>query len=168
MNIIVRNMIQSDIEDLSRAFAAQGWLMPSSVFEHHYRKMLCRTSDMLVAEAMGEPAGFVRIEWLDAGGEYGYALSPEIKEFIVLEKFTGAGVAEAMIAEAERRVEQKTGEASGNALMAVYCVPHSRLPFRCSYVLDGLLMGHDGRFIRAKDQSRESGSAVISMCRARK
>lgn len=168
MNVIVRNMIQSDIEDLSRALAAQGWLMPSSVFERHYLGMLKRTCDVLVAEVRGEPAGFVRMVWMDAGEEYGYALSPEIREFIVLEKFAGTGIAEAMINEAERRVEQKTGEAGGLALMAVYGSPPVRPPFRTSYVLDGLLVGHDGRFIRAKKPGREPGSAVISMGRMRK
>lgn len=168
MNIVVRNMIQSDIEDLARAFAAQGWLMPSSVFENHYRRMLRRSSDVLVAEVKGEPAGFVRIEWLDAGEEYGHALSPEIQEFIVLERFAGYGVADGMISEAERRVDARTGDAEGNALMAIYGEPPARPPFRCSYVLDGLLVGHDGRFIRAKGTAKEPGCAVISMARARK
>lgn len=163
MSIVVRNMIQSDIEGLSRAFAAQGWLMPSSVFEHSYGRMLRRLNDMLVAEMGGQPAGYVRIEWFDAGEESGHALAPEIQEFIVLGRFAGAGVAEALVDAAERRIAEKTGEILENVLMAVYSDPPPRRPFRYSYVLDGLLVGNGGRFIRAKGAGKVAEGSVISI-----
>lgn len=163
MNIIVRGMIQSDIEDLSRAFASQGWLMPSSVFENCYARMLRRLNDMIIAEVGAQPAGYVRIEWFDAGEETGHALAPEIQEFIVLTKFAGTGVAEAMVAEAERRIAEKTGEIIENVLMAVYSEPPPRPPFRYSYVLDGLLVGHEGKLIRAKNSGKAPGGSVITI-----
>jgi hypothetical protein len=163
MNIIVRNMIKSDIEDLSAAFAAQGWPIPSSVFEQSYAATLRRLSDVLVAEAGGQPAGYMRIEWFDAGEEASHALSPEIQEYVVLARFAGTGVADAMIAEAERRVAERTGEIEENALMSVYGGPPPRAPFRGSYVLDGLLMSSMGTFIRAKGAEKPEGGAVISI-----
>jgi hypothetical protein len=163
MNIIVRGMIQSDIEDLSRAFASQGWLMPSSVFDNFYTRMLRRLNDMIIAEVSAQPAGFIRIEWFDAGEENGHALAPEVQEFIVLNKFAGTGVAEAMIAEAERRVAEKTGDIMENVLMAVYSDPPARPPFRYSYVLDGLLVGHEGKLIRAKSAGKTPGGSVITI-----
>jgi hypothetical protein len=163
MNIIVRGMIQSDVEDLARAFASQGWLMPSSVFEHCYARMLKRLNDMLVAEVAGQLAGYVRIEWFDAGEETGHALAPEIQEFIVLNRFSGTGVAEAMVAEADRRIAEKTGEIMENVLMAVYSDPPARPPFRYSYVLDGLLVGNEGKLIRAKNPGKAPGGSVISI-----
>ena len=164
MNIIVRGMIQSDVEDLSRAFAAQGWLMPSSVFENCYTGMLKRLNDMLVAEVAGQPAGFARIEWFDAGEETGHALAPEIQEFIVLNRFAGTGVAEAMVAEIERRIAEKTGDIMENVLMAVYGDPPARPPFRYSYVLDGLLVGNEGKLIRVKNPGKApAGGSVISI-----
>ena len=163
MNIVVRNIIESDIEDLAKAFSAQGWPIPAAAFKQSYAGMLGRLSDVLVAEAGGQPAGYMRIEWLDAGEEAGHALSPEIQEFVVLGKFAGCGVADAMIAEAERRVAERTGELEENALMTVYGDPPPRAPFRCSYVLDGLLMGKGGTFIRARGAGKPEGGAVISI-----
>jgi hypothetical protein len=163
MNIIVRNIIESDIEDLARVFSAQGWPIPSAVFKQSYAGMLGRLSDVLVAEAGGQPAGYMRIEWFDAGEEAGHALSPEIQEFVVLGKFAGYGVADAMIAEAERRVAERTGEIEENALMSVYGGPPPRAPFRGSYVLDGLLVGKGGTFIRSKGGEKAEGGAVISI-----
>lgn len=162
MNIIVRSMIQSDVEDLSRAFASQGWLMPSSVFENFYARMLKRLNEMLVAEVGGQPAGFARIEWFDAGEATGHALTPEIQEFIVLNKFAGTGVADAITAEVDRRVAEKTGDVVENVLMSVYSDPPPRPPFRYSYVLDGLLVGNEGKLVRAKGTGGVTG-AVISI-----
>jgi hypothetical protein len=168
MNIIVRNMIQSDIDGLSRAFAAQGWLLPASVFENCFNRMLHRHCDMIVAEAKGHPAGYLRLEWVDAEDEDGTALMPEIQEFIVLGRFAGMGVAEALNAEAERRVSYKTGEAAENALMAVYGDPPPRPPYKRSFVLEGLYVGADGRFIRARSATEAKGGMVISMRRQRR
>lgn len=168
MNIVVRNMIYTDIEELSKAFAGQGWIMPSSVFEYYYNRMLRRYCDMLIAEVRSRPAGFVRLEWVDAGEEAGHALMPEIQEFIVLGKYTGSGVAEAMSAEAERRVAEKTGAVAENALMAVYGDPPLKPASKCRYVLDGLLVSGDGKFIRAGKAGRPDGGMVISIAAARR
>jgi hypothetical protein len=165
MNIIVRNMIYGDIEDLSKAFAGQGWVMSPSIFEHYYNRVQHRFSDMLIAEVKGKPAGYVRLEWVDAGEEAGHALMPEIQEFIVLGRFAASGVAEAMIAETERRVAAKTGDVMENALMAIY----SDMPLHpmnsCSYVLDGLMVGGEGKFIRTNTTERKPGTKVICMSR---
>ncbi len=165
MNIMVRNMIQSDIEDLSRAFASQGWLLPASVFENCYRRMLQKYCDMLVAEVKGQPAGYLRMEWVDAGETQDSLLMPEIQEFVVLARYAGTGVAETLHAEAERRVCFKTGEAPENALMAVYGDPPPRPPRMRSYVLDGLFVSGEGRFIRAKANDDARRGYVISMRR---
>lgn len=165
MNIIVRNMIYSDIEDLSRAFASQGWLLPASVFENCYNRMLRRTCEMLVAEVKCQPAGYLRMEWVDTGAETDHALSPEIQEFVVLARYTGTGVAESLHAEAERRVAYKTGEAAENVLMAVYGNPPPRPPRIRSFVLDGLFVSGDGRFIRSRAAATASHGMVISMRR---
>lgn len=163
MNIVVRGMIQSDIEDLSRAFAAQGWLLPASVFENCYRRMLQKYCDMLVAEVKGQPAGYLRLEWVDAGDALDHLLMPEIQEFVVLNRYAGTGVAESLHAEAERRVCYKTGEAPENALMAVYGDPPPRPPRMRSFVLDGLFVSGEGRFIRARTAGDTRRGFVISM-----
>lgn len=165
MNIIVRSMIQPDIEGLSRAFASQGWLLPASVFENCYRRMLRKYCDMLVAEVKGQPAGYLRLEWVDAGGAQDHMLAPEIQEFVVLARFAGTGVAEVMHAEAERRVSYKTGEAAENALMAVYGDPPPRPPRMRSFVLDGLFVSGEGQFIRARTAGDARRGFVISLRR---
>lgn len=165
MTIIVRNMVYSDIEALPKAFASQGWLMPTSIFENYYHNVLHKSSDVIIAEVKSQPAGYVRLEWLNADEDEGYALSPQIQEFIVLGRYTGTGVAEAMIAEAERRVSSKTGETAGNALMAVYGQPQQYLLRKCSYVLDGLLVGNEGTFIRTKPGADAKSGMVIRMRR---
>lgn len=168
MNIVVRNMIYADIESLSQAFSSQGWILPLSVFEHYYTRVLQRFCDLLIAEVKGQPAGFVHLEWVDTGEETGHALIPEIQEFIVLGKFTATGVAEAMSAEVERRIASITGDISGNVLMAVYGTPPPRPHCKYNFVLDGLLVSHDGKFIRAKSTGAQQGGMVISMAKRHK
>lgn len=166
MNIIVRNMVYSDVEALPKAFAAQGWLMPSSIFENYYNDVLHKSCDMIIAEVKCQPAGYVRMEWLAQTGEEGSVLTPQIQEFIVLGRFTGTGVAEVMITEAERRISSKTGEAAGNTLMAIYGEPPAYPQHKCSYVLEGLLVGNEGKFIRAKSAADAKDGMVIRMRRS--
>lgn len=168
MNITVRNMIYGDIEDLSHAFAEQGWIMPAPIFEHCYSRMLRRYCDVLVAETRDGLAGFMRLEWVDAGESAGHALMPEIQEFIVLGKYTGAGVADAICEEANRRIASKTGEIVENALMTVYGMLGGGPDRKRSYVLDGLLVSNDGKFVRSKGASAPGEGTVISIASARR
>lgn len=160
MKIVVRNMVYADIDELQRAFAGQGWTMPRSTFEVYYNRMLRRYCDMLIAEARGRHAGFARLEWVDAGEAAGHALMPEIQEFVVLGGFTGTGVAEAMSAELERRIAARA-EGAENAMMAVYGDPPMRPAAKSSYVLDGLLINGEGKFVRARGSGRAQGGKII-------
>lgn len=160
MNIIVRNMIASDIGDLPVALARQGWALAPSLFERLYGRMARKLCDIIVAEVAGEPAGFTRLEWVETGEN---CFRPEVCEFVVLERFAGTGVAESMNAEAERRVAFRTGETAENALMAVYGSPSIDPPVRSSYVLDGLYINHEGRFVRGRAAGRPGRSGLVCL-----
>jgi hypothetical protein len=152
MGIIVRSLLPSDLHPLSQAFQAQGRSLPQTLLENWF--LLARNGelDLLLAEINAHPVGFARIGWF--GMEADDAL-PEVLDFIVFDPFIGCGAAQALAAEAQRRILERTGEIEENALLAIYSERPVRLP-RANFVLDGLFINREGRFVPSRQAMGET------------
>ena len=158
MGIIVRSMVQSDFKAISTAYGLQQTEVHPAVYEKYFEFMRGGEYDVLVAETASQVAGYARIAWY--GGRDTDVYMPEIVAFVVFDKFTGSGVAQAMASEAQRRIAERTGELEENVLLAIYCDRPLRLP-RSSFVLDGLIVNRDGKFVkRGKEPAKEANLAL--------
>ena len=61
MNCTIRNMIESDIKDLSRGFISQGWPGREEILDRYFLEQESGEREVLVAEIDGDVAGYVTI-----------------------------------------------------------------------------------------------------------
>lgn len=109
--ITIRNMISEDCEIISKAFIAQGWNKPISLYEEYYKEQLKGERDVIIAEYNGVFAGYITIQWQS---DYGYFLEsgiPEIKDFNVLISYRKNGIGTKLMDEAELRISKKSNYA---------------------------------------------------------
>jgi len=85
--VIIRRMIEADIEHISQAFIHQGWPGREDILTSYFQEQENRERDVLVAES----DGFV--------GVY-----PELSDFNVFEPFRNRGIGNQLLEEAEKRV----------------------------------------------------------------
>lgn len=93
------------------------WPVPGGVHEAHASNAADGSTDYLVAWRDGEPLGSAVIRWAGYGGAEGRAAQPgavEICHLQVRPERRGSGVGTALIAESERRAEER-----GRRLLAV-------------------------------------------------
>lgn len=130
----IRAMAADDAQLLADAFAAQGWSKPVQQFARYYADQEAGAYDVLVAEAAGEPVGYLLLKPEAAHGPYARQGIPEIVDFNVLMKCQRAGIGSALLDEAERRAGERVSLAVG--LHAGYGAAQ-RLYIRRGYVPDG-------------------------------
>lgn len=159
MGIIVRSLLPSDLAILSEAFHSQGRDLPKPLLDRWFTLSRNGEVDLLLAELGSQPVGFARIGWF--GLEQDDALLPEVLDFVVFDPCIGCGAAQALAAEAQRRILERTGELEENALLAIYSERPPRFP-RASFVLDGLFINREGRFIPSRQAAGEP-HRVISL-----
>ncbi len=159
MGIIVRSMLPSDYHGLSEAFRRQGRDLGTAALERWFVLARSGEVDLLVVEVASQPAGFARVGWF--GAEQAEDLLPEVLDFVVFEPFIGCGVAQALASEAQRRILERTGGLEENALLAIYSQRPVRMQ-KASFVLDGLFINRQGRFIPSA-QAKAEPHLVLSL-----
>ena len=100
-NVIIRPMIQTDIEQFVDAFAKQGWNKPFELFQHYYSQQEDNERTVIVAEVNSKVAGYVTLlPYTDVGPFVGKSI-PEIVDLNVLIKFQKMGIGSKMMDVAE-------------------------------------------------------------------
>ncbi|MBI5052901.1 MAG: GNAT family N-acetyltransferase [Chloroflexi bacterium] len=102
--ILVRELIETDCETISRAFAAQGWNKPLSKYLRYLEESLEGRRTVLVAEYQNQVAGYVTIVWGSDYPPFKTLQIPEIVDFNVLIKYRRQGIGRTLMNEAERRI----------------------------------------------------------------
>ena len=152
--IIIRNMLSEDCAVISKAFIAQGWKKPMSLYEEYYEEQLKGERDVMIAEYDGAFAGYVTIQW---ESEYDYFKEnniPEIKDFNVLIAYRRNGIGTKLMDEAELRIFSKSNYAGlGVGLYEGYGNAQKL------YVKRGYMP--DGRGITYDNKSLTYGSKVV-------
>ena len=151
--INIREMIAADCALIARAFTAQGWHKPEEQYRRYYEQTARGERVVLVAEDESGFAGYVTIEWGSGYAPFREAAIPEIADFNVLIRCRRQGIGTALLAEAERRIGERSESAGiGVCLHADYGAAQI-LYVRRGYVPDGRGVWQAGRHLKYGDSA---------------
>ena len=91
-DILIRDMLESDIQIITDGEIAQGWHQTTEKYEMRFKDMNEGKCISFVAEYKGEVAGYVNVYPDAKGGAFGGKGLPEIVDFGVLVKFRRNGI----------------------------------------------------------------------------
>ena len=136
MNCTIRNMIESDIKDLSRGFISQGWPSREEILTRYFKEQESGEREVLVAEVEGALAGYITILSCAKQGPFA-EIYPELSDFNVFEPFQNQGIGNLLLEEAEKRVRLISDKVTlGVGLHSGYG-PAQRLYIKRGYIPDG-------------------------------
>ncbi len=92
MNIFVRDMMESDIEDFYQAFKEQGWDKPLVIFQTYLHEQADNRRKVFVATCNDMVAGYATLLQNDPHGPFANLNIPTVSDFNVLEKFQKLGI----------------------------------------------------------------------------
>ncbi len=99
--ILIRDMLESDIQAITDAEVAQGWHQTTEVYEIRFKDQNEGRCIALYAEFNGEPAGYIHVYPNSQWGAFAGKGLPEIVDFGVLEKFRRNGIGSKLMDVAE-------------------------------------------------------------------
>lgn len=105
MEITIRKMALSDIEEFPREFALQGWNKPIEQYQRYYEEQEKGTRQVFVATVDGKAAGYATLLPYDTAGPFKDANIPTVVDFNVLEKYQRNGVGTAILDCIENQVK---------------------------------------------------------------
>lgn len=154
MNLIIRNIREDDCQTISDAFQTQGWHKPVELYLQYVYEVRHGLRDVLIAEVVGEFAGYVTILWQSEYTPFKQHDIPEIVDLNVLIRFRNQGIAGSLLQEAENRISFVSPVAGiGVGLMHDYGNAQ-RLYVKRGYI-------PDGRGIWARGKQLNYGDTVI-------
>jgi GNAT superfamily N-acetyltransferase len=137
VDILIRPIIESDVDTLMNNFAEQGWEKSRAILKSYYLGQVFNVPYVFIAEYKNQVAGYTTLLTNAIFGPFAEQNIPKLNDLIVFEKFQRKGIASAILDAAE----QKASELSDKVHLAVGL--HSgygkaqRLYIKRGYVPDG-------------------------------
>lgn len=100
--ILIRNMIESDAQIITREEIDQGWHQTIEKYEMRVQHQAGGKSVALVAEYHGNIAGYINVYFNSESGAFANQGYPEIVDFGVLEKYRNNGIGSKLMDIAEQ------------------------------------------------------------------
>lgn len=152
--IIIREMLESDCVIISHAFVEQGWNKPESKYRKYFQESIEGKRVVLLGKCDGEFAGYLTIVWDSDHPAFKTVRIPEIVDFNVLKKFRCRGIGTALMAEAEKRISERSAVSGiGVGLTADYGAAQI-LYVKRGYVPDGRGIFQNGKPLQYGDQAK--------------
>ena len=160
MNCLIRNMIKSDIESLSRGFINQGWPAREEILTRYFKEQESGDREVLVAEIDGAVAGYVTIVTSAKHGPFAESY-PELSDFNVFEPFRNQGVGNQLLEEAQKRVKFVSSKVTlGVGLHSGYG-PAQRLYIKRGYIPDGTGVWYRNQPLEMNAASQNNDDLVL-------
>lgn len=106
--VVVRDLVEKDIEILTESERAQGWHWATTEKTgHRLPQREAGECVILTAEVDGEPAGYVTLYWNARGGAFKDMHIPLVEDFNVLIKFRRRGIGNKMMDVLEQLAAEK-------------------------------------------------------------
>lgn len=162
INITVRNMIDSDVENLANEFALQGWLDKSTEqFTNYLHEQKNNQRKVFIAEVDGNVAGYVTLLPNDKEGPFANKNIPTVCDFNVLIKYRRHGVGSALMDKVES-VAKETSDVIclGVGLYTDYGTAQ-RMYVKRGYIPDGSGVWHQNKNIPPYAECRNDDDLIL-------
>lgn len=137
MEFEIRTMLKTDIIEFNKAFKAQGWENPISLFEKYYEEQNNDIRKVFVACSEKKLLGYVTLLPCDKHGPFADKKIPSVCDFNVLEKYQNYGIGTALLDSVERIVKEYSDKIClGVGLHSGYG-PAQRMYIKRGYIPDG-------------------------------
>lgn len=146
LNVLIRMLEQSDIQQIARAFEAIGWDKPASQYERYHREQMDKARDVYVAFLDGVFAGYLTICWTSTYGPFREEDIPEIVDFNVLPQYRRQGVGTQLMDKAESEIAKVSPIAGIGVGMDPDYGAAQRLYVLRGYVPDGRGLHYRGHY----------------------
>lgn len=102
-NLIIREMLKSDIDLIFKNFKEQSWNKPKEQFEEYYREQKSEKRFVLVVELSGDIAGYITLKPSANQGPFANQNIPEIIDLNVFKKYQNQGIGNKLLDAVENR-----------------------------------------------------------------
>lgn len=106
--IIVRKMIESDIQSLHSSFARQGWVKPLDILNRYFTEQQSQLREVFVAEENGFPIGYATLMPNDKNGAFKDMNIPMISDFNVFIEHRQKGAGTAILDAIEKKASERS------------------------------------------------------------
>jgi len=136
-NILIRKMKESDINNFANEFIKLNWGDRKETLLLYYTQQNLSQRDVLVAEYIGELAGYITLIPTAENGPFFGANIPEIKDFNVLPKYRRLGIGTRLMDTIETITKSKSTQITlGVGLYSDYGTAQ-RMYVKRGYIPDG-------------------------------
>lgn len=161
MDIQIRPMIPSDIQDFPKEFSEQGWDKPVSQYQRYYDEQENGTRRVFVAASGAQVLGYTTLLPNDKHGPFANKNIPTVCDFNVLKKYQkhGAGTA---ILDAVEDVVQKESDiiCLGVGLHSGYGTAQ-RMYVKRGYIFDGSGVWYQDRHLEEGADCKNDDCLVL-------
>lgn len=159
----IRPIRQDDCLNISEAFSEQGWNKPAILYGQYVRDQTAKIRDVLIAEWDGEFAGYLTIKWQSDYLPFRAQKIPEIVDFNVLQKYQRKGIGNALMQEAELRIQKISPIAGlGVGLTADYGAAQALYAQR-NYIPDGRGLVRNSESLKLGEDVKLGHDLVLCM-----
>lgn len=109
--LLIRSMIEADIDQIIAGFAAQEWSKPKELFADYYMRQQQKEHQVFVAVVEDQVAGFVLITPEAISGPFAQMNIPEIVDLNVFQSFQCRGIGNALMDVAEQVASRLASQA---------------------------------------------------------
>lgn len=135
MEIIVRSLVEADIDELADVFA--DWPKDRELFVRYAALAASGAKDVVVATADAGIVGYLGIDWTSHYPAFAAAAIPEVVDFNVIAPVRRHGIGTCLMDEAESRIAQRSPVAGIGVGMYADYGSAQRMYVKRGYVPDG-------------------------------
>ena len=146
--IEIRRLLPEDPQIFSSAFAKIGWNKSVAKYENYLRDQAEGVREVFVAEASGDFAGYVTVEWESKYPPFADSNIPEVVDLNVLPRFRRQGIGTALLDAAEAKIAERSDVAGIGVGMTADYGQAQRMYSRRGYVPDGRGLTQDRQTVK--------------------
>lgn len=166
--LIVRSMMESDIEIFVNGFAEQGWYKSYELFDEYYNQQEKNEKLIIVAEKYGNVCGYVTLLPYAEIGPFAYKKIPEIVDFNVLIKYQKNGIGNKIMDIAENLAKEKSDYVSLAVGLHSGYGSAQRIYIKRGYIPDGTGVWYDGKPIEPYTDCNNDDDLVLYLLKSLK
>lgn len=163
MELQIRKIIESDIDDLYNGYKEQGWNTSRDLFVRFLEEQKSGQREVFVAVCDGRAVGYTTLLPNDEHGPFANKSIPTLSSFDVLESYQGRGIGTALIEEAEKSAMLKSDcICLGVGLHRGYG-PAQRIYVKRGYVPDGSGIWYNNKRLGQNEPCINNDDLVLYM-----